>query len=83
MHDHATSCIAHERLRVEYGLVRKSCMNHARTCKIFFLGISFKHNQPQEKKSYEVEVFAMFGCNMSYTQGTDILYCVRVFLRVV
>ena len=29
MHDHATSCIAHERLRVEYGLVRKSCMNHA------------------------------------------------------
>ena len=38
MHDHATSCIVHERLRVEYGLVRKSCMNHARTCKIFFLG---------------------------------------------
>ena len=40
MHDHATSCIAHERLRVEYGLVRKSCMNHARTCKNFFLGKS-------------------------------------------
>ena len=38
MHDRVTSCIAHERLRVEYGLVRKSCMNHARTCKIFFLG---------------------------------------------
>ena len=38
MHDHATSCIAHESLRVEYGLVRKSCMNHAKTCKIFFLG---------------------------------------------
>ena len=39
MHDHVTSCIAHERLRVEYGLVRKSCMNHARTCKIFLLGL--------------------------------------------
>ena len=25
----------------------------------------------------------MFGCNMSYMQGTDILYRVRVFLRVV
>ena len=31
------------------------------------------------KRNSEVGVFAMFGCNMSYTQGTDVLYRVRVF----
>ena len=36
--------------------------------------------QLQEKKYYEVGVFAMFGCNMSYTHGTDVLYRVRVFV---
>ena len=72
MHDHATSCIAHERLRVEYGLVRKSCMNHARTCKNFFLGRVLRlgeANTPSQKNSAEIHGV---GANVRWQSGCGV-----------